>query len=891
MKKLKKVLNGSEDNHLFPFFWIHGESEETLREYVNKVYETGIKAICVESRPHNDYLGEQWWHDLEIIIDEAKKNKMKVWLLDDEHFPTGYAAGKIIDEYPHLQKLYLKMDHKDVIGPKRDVGINVNWALEQGRGGGLEVGIETKENKNKNKIKEIPSKIIKVIAAKKIGYEKIDENSFVDLTKFLKDGIVRWNIPQGEWSIFTFVQTTEGGEEATAGYLNPLVSEATDVLLQTVYESHFEKLGDEFGETIVGFFSDEPRFGNVKGPEASIGRMKMQLPWRADLLKLLNEEFELDFSTFLPLLFLGESDKANKIRYYYMEYITKLFSKNFSERIGNWCEAHDVKYIGHVIEDNNAHSRLGYGAGHFFRSMKGQHMAGIDIVLHQLLPGFDKGYFKSYTSTGWDGEFFHYGLAKLGSSLGHLDETKNGQTMAEVFGAYGWGEGLRLMKWIADHMLVRGVNEFVPHSFTLKNYPDPDCPPHLYAHGNNPQYRYTSELVNYMNRISTLLSDGRHVAPVGLLYHAEAEWSGNYMLFQKPARELTQNQIDFDVIPAEYIEKAIIKSGKYIIGDEEFSTLVVPYSEALPYGLIKKINKLMENNIRVIFIDKLPTRSSENIDIQGLLKGIFINKYCKISNLNELSMFIKKQDLQEIETREKEPYLRYYHYSHDDGEIYFLTNEDPYRKIKTKITISENKKVFLYDAFTNKAIKLNRELSGDKTVLNLEIDKYESKILIFTNKDDFEYEVEENKHLIKTKLIDTPVEISFSKALDYPNFTKGKTYPKLKSMELNEELFDYSGTIRYNWNFKTNHNKFKKAILDINGVSEVVEVFLNNKKIGVKISDPYKYDISDSLKNGNNNLIIEVTNTLGNEQKDYLSQYLLKETIGINGEVSIQYYK
>lgn len=56
--------------------------------------------------------------------------------------------------------------------------------------------------------------------------------------------------------------------------------------------------------------------------------------------------------------------------------------------------------------------------------------------------------------------------------------------MCELFGAYGWSEGNRLCKWLADYMLVRGVNHFVPHAFDAAPFPDADCPPHFYAHGH-----------------------------------------------------------------------------------------------------------------------------------------------------------------------------------------------------------------------------------------------------------------------------------------------------------------------------------------------------------------------------------------------------------------------
>ena len=95
-------------------------------------------------------------------------------------------------------------------------------------------------------------------------------------------------------------------------------------------------------------------------------------------------------------------------------------------------------------------------------------------------------------------------------------------------------------------MLVRGVNHFVPHAFSQAAFPDPDCPPHFYARGHNPQYRFYHVLNRYTNRVSHLVSGGRHVASAAVLYHAEAEWSGAAMPFQLPVKVLLQHQIDCD---------------------------------------------------------------------------------------------------------------------------------------------------------------------------------------------------------------------------------------------------------------------------------------------------------------------------------------------------------
>ena len=88
-----------------------------------------------------------------------------------------------------------------------------------------------------------------------------------------------------------------------------------------------------------------------------------------------------------------------------------------------------------------------------------------------------------------NGEFCHYTLGKLGSSAAAIEPPKQGNSLCEIFGNYGWAEGVRLEKYLADHFLIRGINHFVPHAFSGKEYPDPDCPSYFYAHGNNPQYR------------------------------------------------------------------------------------------------------------------------------------------------------------------------------------------------------------------------------------------------------------------------------------------------------------------------------------------------------------------------------------------------------------------
>ena len=103
-QKIDKLLKNQGGNYIFPFFWQHGEDEPTLRRYMKAIQEANIGAVCVESRPHPDFVGPKWWQDMDVILDEARKRDMKVWILDDSHFPTGYANGALEDAPAELAR-------------------------------------------------------------------------------------------------------------------------------------------------------------------------------------------------------------------------------------------------------------------------------------------------------------------------------------------------------------------------------------------------------------------------------------------------------------------------------------------------------------------------------------------------------------------------------------------------------------------------------------------------------------------------------------------------------------------------------------------------------------------------------------------------------------------
>ena len=167
--------------------------------------------------------------------------------------------------------------------------------------------------------------------------------------------------------------------------------------------------------------------------------------------------------------------------------------------------------------------------------------------------------------------------------------------MCEIFGAYGWAEGTKIMKYLMDHMLVRGINYYVPHAFSPKPN-DTDCPPNFYDTGRNPQFEFFKRNMDYMNRMCYMLNDGKHISTCAILYDAENRWiNKDFLPLEKIAKKLYDNLLDYDIIPVDYLDKIENSS----LNGEKYNVLIVPYTEAIPEYII---NKLKNADINYIII-------------------------------------------------------------------------------------------------------------------------------------------------------------------------------------------------------------------------------------------------------------------------------------------------
>ena len=858
--------------------------------------ESHIKAVCVESRPHPDFCGPKWWNDMDIILDEARKRDMQVWILDDAHFPTGFANGALETKPSSLRR-------QSIVCTTYTATAGKPLVLTR-----TQVRHPKPFEKTIIEQKELPDDIpmfaddrLLTLRAVRTDSENSDYESETDLMPLIEGDTLTWTPDEGEWRIYAIHTSRNFGIHRS--YINMMDKTSCRVLIDAVYEPHYAHYTSDFGKTIAGFFSDEPELGNghLYDFEDYLGA-DTDYPWSTELETEMRRALGADYEAYLPFLWRSGNNPTTasitaKVRWQYMNAVTRLVQRDFSEQLGAWCRAHGVQYIGHIIEDENHHSRAGCSLGHYFRSLSGQDMAGIDDIGKQVFPQGEDVSHVYGASRIRNGAFYHYTLAKLASSAAAIEPRKHGNSMCEIFGNYGWSEGVRLEKYLADHFMINGINHYVPHAFSPAPYPDPDCPPHFYAHGHNPQYRHFGALMAYMNRVCELISDGHHIAQAAVIYSAEGDWTGthgknnrNYMDCDPVIRELYDAQIDCDIIPQDIFAEPQtyemeIKDGLLRVGTQEYRMVLVPRMPYITREFAQAVMRLAQAGIPVYFVSAAPlgicntfnTLADKTQEDSELIHAVKASS--GVLSLEELRTVAKTAGLQTVRLTPENDRIRCLHYIHADGtQIYYFVNEST-AAYEGKATLPDRESekpreteasVYAYDAWVNTVYDTDFK---DGT-LSLYLEPLKSLIIVVDptgkpQQPETDCSGNTADEILRqraangtTVAFSAPWKRSTCTALSYPAFEDEKETSLPDHLEEEKPMF--SGFVRYENSFAATSND--SIVLEITDAAEGVEVFLNGKSLGLQIVPVYRYDLTGQLKDGLNALRIEVATTLERER-------------------------
>lgn len=540
-----------------PLFWLHGdESPDKLRLYVGKVLEGGNGSFTPESRPHNDWLGPGWWRDMDICVEEARKNNLDLWIFDEKWWPSQTVANRVPPEYAARR---LAGTVAEVEGPRLFEADGYQGA-----------------------------RYIAAVAGCLDQDGRIQGDTLVDLASRVRNGKLSWKVPAGKWKVIKFSYEQAPGVIQGGGKnlsVDGASKDCVDWFLRTVYQPHFDRYRADFGKTIKGFFYDEPETQGDWGTELPRVLAEWNVDWKKAYTAHVSE-------------LAGEEQIAAQFQY--RDALAEAWGRTMYGGISEWCRQRGVKSIGHFMEHSLLYQRLEYCAGDLMRVQGHSGMGGIDAVFDQFVMG------KRVTRDApcWQ-------TPKLGSSISHAYGKPGDIAMVEIFGARGQDLTYPEMKWWADHMHVSGVNFLIPHSFNPKSPYDTDCPPYFYNSGFEPRWPLYRVFADYTSRLSVMLTGGRHVCPVAFLYLGQSANLGKRILPDQFSEILQDALYDCDWLPYEVFEKSTkIGRRELKLRKESYRVLVVPPVEVIPHATLARVKEFFDKGGIVLGYGFLPEKSA-----------------------------------------------------------------------------------------------------------------------------------------------------------------------------------------------------------------------------------------------------------------------------------------
>lgn len=807
-----------------PLFWLHGdESRQRLEMYLDKVAEGGNGCFTAESRPHSDWLGPNWYRDLAICLDAAKKHDLKMWIFDEKWWPSQGIGGTVPPQYAAKQ---LVAESVEADGPK---------TVEEDNYGG--------------------ERYIAAIAGALTADGKIEGQSLVDLAPFVHDGKLSWHAPAGRWQImkFTHVQAPalkSNGQVAIDGASRDCV----DWFLETVYQPHYDHFKDDFGKTIPGFFYDEPETPGDWGTELN----GILAAWNVDWKKAYAAyKFEL----------AGEEQTA--ARYQYLDAFAEAWGRTLYGGTTEWCRAHGVKSIGHFMEQASFYRHRDYCAGDMMHLQGYSDMGGIDAVFRQFVIGQRESLSEPFT---WQ-------TPKLGSSISHVYGKPDDVTMCEIFGARGQDLTYTEMKWWTDHMQASGVNFMIPHSFNPRSPYDTDCPPYFYNGGYEPRWPLYRVYADYTSRLSLLLTGGRHVCPVALLFLGQSAQVGCFVPPEEISQTLQDSLIDCDWLPYSVLEdKTHIANKELQLYQERYQVLVVPPVEVIPYTTLVKIKAFFDAGGVVVGYGFLPTKSAtlgrDSQDVTAVREAIWGKEPavgttpCRTSTTGGRSYFLPEKtsvrQLQqvladadiapslEVLAGETDGWLHALHRVKEGQDVFLICNQNHEGKARQfKFRAMASGLPECWDAVRNEITSISFERVGDHSVeFSLDLEPLESALVVFQKRQ----QTRPSRLAPDSEPIREPIVLT-----RLPNPAIEKLPPLDVDRQKTVSPVASADPFAANFTMERDVDISKcRVVLEMDGLpDDSASVTVNGVFAGGVIGRPLRLDISRRVEAGENHVVIE----------------------------------
>jgi hypothetical protein len=654
----------------------------------------GILPFGKDFKP--EYLTEDYFQVYGRALTKAKELGLTMCLYDEYGFPSGGIGLHGGDGIPRFEQQFPEQTIKRLDKLEDTI-----------------VGPALYEAKIPNN-----GKLMSIVAKEKNSFERID------LTDQISDKLLKWNVPQGDWKILTFMCVKD--PDVIADYLDP---EAIQNFIKMTHEEYYKRFSDYFGTVIDGTFFDEPTMYRAEG------RM-----WTEKFNEKFEKKHGFSPTSLYPALWYNIGPDTESARNLLFGFRAELYAKGFTKEVNDWSVEHGVWATGH--QDQEEMLNQVSIAGDFIKSFKYLEVPGIDKI------GGNRPAERFYKLTS--------------SAAYNWDRTL---VMSETYGAMGNFGAKYDLTWdqifsIAMDQYAKGINMLIPHAvwYDVNNV---TYKPEL-SH-RNPLYVDSLKIFNtFLSRLNYILQkESRHVADIAILYPIQS-LQGDHFLdgplgHYRGGVDIPHTDYidvanwlsnyagkDFTFIHPEVLdEKCSVKDGELHLQNkinwEEYKILIIPSCKTISVSNLQKIKDFYESGGSIVFTTRLPSvavESGKNEDVISLIRSIFPNMESSqgiiyTSNKGGKALFISepgekklRQYLAEICVDFDVDYpvnedIRYIHKIIEGQDVFYFANIGS-ESVDLPVTLRGNLKLQSWDPHTGNIHDLDTENKiNNKNQINL----------------------------------------------------------------------------------------------------------------------------------------------------------------------------
>ncbi|MCK9617738.1 MAG: glycoside hydrolase family 2 [Lentimicrobiaceae bacterium] len=678
----------------------------------------------------------------------------------------------------------------------------------------------------------------------------IDASKVLDISQYLStDGTLNWDVPEGDWVIL------RNGMTPTGTVNSPASPEATgyevDKMSKKLVEKHFY---GHMGEILKRI------------PEADRKCFKV----------VVQDSYETGGQNF-----------------------TDDFLAEFKQRYGYDPVPYLPVYKGLVVNSEQSSDRFLWDMRRMVADKVAyDYVGGLREVSHKH--GL-RTWLENYGHWGFPSEFLMYGgqsdeiggefwsegergniECRAATSCGHIYGKTKISAESNTCAGKPFSRYPATIKQRGDRFFAEGINNTLLHVYITQPYEDKN--PGMNAwFGNefnrkNTWFSQMDVYTQYLKRTNFMLQQGLNVADVAYFIGEDApKMTG----VTDPALPVGYQ---FDYMNAEVIEKYMtVKDGLITLPHgTQYRILVLPKLETTRPELLAKIKQLVNDG--AVVLGPAPKRSpslqnqpAADEEIQklaaklwGEVDGIKVKsrKFGKGTIMNGIDMTEAFAQINCVPDC-KLPADNTVHYGHrtlGNGEIYFVSNQTSETKMVTPEFRVKDLQPELWEATTGYMRDLPAyDQKENTTVVPLKLEPYESVFIVFRK--------QVGKALVSgveanypepTLLADLkgPWTVKFDAEQRGPE--EPVVFETLQdwSTSPDDRIKYYSGTAFYNCKFSLDKiPEGENVIINLGRVTAMAKVTVNCAYAGGLWTAPYQLDITKLVKQGENELKVEVVNT------------------------------